>query len=120
MIKARTAKAKGRKLEKWLEGELSAAGLMARSQPGSGIYSDFPHDVEARLPDGTRLLVECKQRKASAWKTGDKWIGAADMLVVRMDAPKKFGATTPEPMVYLTWRTFLRLLRSNPPVTEGR
>ena len=119
MIKARSAKAKGNKLEKWLVTEFERMGLKARRQPGSGAFEAFPHDVEAILHDGSRLLCEAKQRKSSAWATGDRWIGSADVLVVRLDAPRPFDPT-PEPRVYMSWSTFCRLVadQKKPPKDE--
>jgi len=109
-IKARSAKSKGRKLERWLEDELKALGLTAvRRQPGSGAFEAFPHDVSAELPDGKPVLFEAKQRKAVAWATGDRWIGSADALVVRLDAPRPFDKTPP-PRVYMSWDLFARLV----------
>ena len=110
MIKAKSAKAKGSKLEKWLVDEFAAIGLKARKQPGSGAFEAFPHDVEAILPNGTRMLCECKQRKADAWATGERWIGSADILVVRADPPKEFAAKMREPRVYMKWSAFARLV----------
>lgn len=110
MIKARSAKAKGRKLERWLEDELKALGMKAaRRQPGSGAFEAFPHDVSCELPDGKPCLFEAKQRKAVAWATGDRWIGSADVLVVRLDAKRPFDKTPP-PMVYMRWEVFARLV----------
>ena len=76
MIKAKSAKAKGRKLEKWIEDRMTNLGLMARRQPGSGAFDAFPHDVEAVLPDGTRVLKlvfsffgrESNRDEARAWR----------------------------------------------------
>lgn len=112
-IKAKSAKAKGRKLEQWLEAQLKEIGLEARRQPGSGAFQAFPHDVEARLDGGARLLFECKQRKKDAWATGERWLGQADALVVRIDAePFK---SQPEPRVYMKWTTFAALINGRKP-----
>jgi len=111
MIKARTAKAKGAKLEKWLVDEFAAIGVKSRRQPGSGAFEAFPHDVEAILPNGIKMLCECKQRKGDAWKTGERWIGSADVLVVRSDPPKnEFAAKMREPRVFMKWSVFARLV----------
>jgi predicted NAD-dependent protein-ADP-ribosyltransferase YbiA (DUF1768 family) len=109
MIKAKSAKAKGRKLEQWIVKELEAIGIQARRQPGSGAFEAFPHDVEAVLPDGGRVLVEAKQRKDEAWATGERWLGQADILVVRIDPDP--GRPLKEPRVYMTWSTFARLVK---------
>jgi hypothetical protein len=112
-IKAKSAKAKGRKLERWLEDELKRIGLSARRQPGSGAFAAFPHDVESVDQDGVRILFECKQRKKDAWATGERWLGSADALVVRIDSapfePQR------EPRVYLKWSTFAALMNGRKP-----
>ena len=102
-IKARSAKAKGTRLEQQVVKDLQGAGLEARRQPGSGIYSAFPHDVEAKIK-GKRYIIECKQRKSS-FKQLDGWMGAADLLVVRIDGGQS-------PRVYMSWEAFLS-------ITEG-
>lgn len=108
MIKAKSAKAKGRRLEQWIVKELETLGLAAHRQPGSGAFDAFPHDVSARLRDGTQILVEAKQRKKDAWATGERWLGQADVLVVRID-PEPFKPEN-EPRVYMKWSTFQRLV----------
>ncbi len=99
-MKPRSAKAKGTKLEKWVVAQLESLGIRARRQPGSGIYQDFPHDCHFELPDGS-MIVEAKSWKFG-WRTGDNAMGKADMLVIKRD----FG----EPCVYMTWRTFARVV----------
>lgn len=99
-MKAKSAKAKGTRLEAQVVKDLQQAGLQARRQPGSGIYDAFPHDVEMKLR-GERYIVECKSRKNS-FQTLDNWLGAADLLVVKNDRS--------EPRVYLTWSAFTRML----------
>ncbi len=96
-IKARSAKAKGTKLEKYVESEFSKIGWRARRQPGSGIYQSFPHDVAVESPSGDEYIVECKSWK-HGWRTGEKALGAADILVIKKD----FG----EPFVYMSLKTF--------------
>jgi hypothetical protein len=108
MIKAKSAKAKGRRLEQWIVKQLESLGLAAHRQPGSGAFDAFPHDVSARLKDGTQILVEAKQRKKDAWATGERWLGRADVLVVRID-PEPFQPEN-EPRVYMKWSTFQRLV----------
>ena len=86
-MKARSAKRKGTKLEKEVVDLLNRIGVPARRQPGSGIYQDFPHDVEIQLGGGhetVRLIVECKSWK-NGWLTGDKAMGKADLLVIKRD-----------------------------------
>ena len=83
-ITAKSAKAKGRKLEQWVVAFAERCGLRARRQPGSGAFMAFPHDGVIHLPDG-ECVIEAKQRKGIPWATGYRWLGAADMLVVRAD-----------------------------------
>jgi hypothetical protein len=100
VIKVRSAKAKGTKLEKFVADQLSKVGWFARRQPGSGIYQDFPHDVEARGPCDQNYIIECKSWK-DGWRTGDNAMGAADLLVIKRDRG--------DPRVYMSWDTFERL-----------
>lgn len=105
-MKARSAKAKGTRLEAWVVQQLKEAGIdTARRQPGSGIYSDFPHDVFFHL-DGRRYVVECKARK-EGHRTLDKWKGLADVLIIRADRSP--------PNVYMTMELFLDLLQTREP-----
>lgn len=60
------------------------------------------------MKDGTQILVEAKQRKKDAWATGERWLGRADVLVVRID-PEPFQPEN-EPRVYMKWSTFQRLV----------
>jgi len=99
-MKARSAKAKGTRLEKWVTAELSKLGLRCHRQPGSGIYQDWPHDVQVEI-HGDRWIVECKSRKEPP-KTYEGWLGGADVLVIRADRS--------EPRVYMRWATFSRLV----------
>ncbi len=105
-MRPRSAKAKGTRLEKDIAGYFRALGIEARRQPGSGIYSDFPHDVYAVLGGGhetVKLVIECKSWKAG-WRTGDKAMGQADLLVIRADRS--------EPKVYMPWTTFSLLAQA--------
>lgn len=99
-MKARSAKAKGTRLEKWVEQELQSIGLLARRQPGSGIYSGFPHDVSFRIGED-EYIVECKARKEPP-KTLERWRGQAHVLVIKHDYH--------EPSVYMTWKMFRELV----------
>lgn len=99
-MKAKSAKAKGTKLEKWVADQLNKIGVPAGKQPGSGIYQDFPHDVRAMLRDGP-FIVECKSWK-HGWRTGDNAMGQADILVIKRD----HGT----PCVYMPWEFFARLV----------
>jgi Holliday junction resolvase len=107
-VKPRSAKAKGTKLEKWVASMLEGLGVSARRQPGSGIYRDFPHDVQMNL-NGNRFIVECKARKEPP-KVLDGWLGGANVLVVKADRA--------EPRVYMPWSMFAHLVheaRKEPP-----
>ena len=99
-MKARSAKQKGLRLENEVVKLLQQAGLKARRQPGSGVYQDFPHDVELRVGE-KRFIVECKARKNS-FQTLDGWLGKADLLVVKVDRG--------EPRVYLPLRVLIELV----------
>lgn len=98
-MKPKSAKQKGMRLEREIVKWLQAAGLQARRQPGSGIYSDFPHDAECRI-GGRRFILECKAR-ANSFRQLDGWLGQADLLVVKVDRA--------EPRVYMDWNVFLEL-----------
>jgi hypothetical protein len=100
-MKARSAKAKGTKLEKFVQKEFEKIGWRSRKQPGSGIYRDFPHDVMAESPNGRRYIIECKKWR-HGWRTGDKAKGGADFLVIQRD----YG----EACVYMTWAIFKELI----------
>ena len=84
MIKPRSAKAKGSRLETAVMLALKDAGAKARKQPGSGIYSAFPADVYAEVPGLGPILIECKSHK-SPLKTIRKWLGKASVLVHKAD-----------------------------------
>lgn len=96
-MKAKSAKAKGTRLEKWVVDMFSRIGIKARKQPGGGVYSAFPHDVTADIPHYGPVIIECKSWK-QGWRTGDKAMGQADLLVIKRD----FG----DPCVYMPWKTF--------------
>lgn len=83
-IKTRSRKAKGSRLEKWVKTFFEDFGFPSRKQPGSGIYSDFPHDNCIELPGVGRVIIECKNWK-HGWRTGDKAMGSADMLCIKRD-----------------------------------
>lgn len=100
-MKPRSAKAKGTRLEKWVADQLCKVGWVARRQPGSGVYQGFPHDVSATAPDGREYVIEAKSWK-NGWRTGDKAMGAADILVIKRDN----GA----PCVYMPFAIFAELV----------
>lgn len=104
-ITTKSGKAKGTRLEKWVAGALSDLGVEAGKQPGSGIYSDFPHDVRAVIA-GRRFIVECKARK-EAPRTFERWLAGADLLVIRADRA--------DPCVYMRWPVFAELVHASKP-----
>jgi len=99
-LKARSAKAKGTRLEKLVADDLQALGLEAGKQPGSGIYEDYPSDNWAII-HGKRYIFECKAR-AEGHRTLDRWRGDADLLVIKRDRK--------EPMVYMAWSVFKEIV----------
>lgn len=99
-MKARSKRAKGTKLEKFVANQLSDVGIRAHRQPGSGIFADWPHDAQFYLGDQP-FIVECKAWK-DGWRTGDKAMGAADIMVIKRD----YG----EPRVYMPWNVFRQLV----------
>lgn len=101
LMLARSKRAKGNKLERWCVAFFDGIGLSARKQPGSGVYSGFPHDVSLRLPDG-ECIIEAKSWK-HGWRTGDGALGQADILCIKRD----YG----EPAFYLPARTMTRFAR---------
>ena len=102
-MKTKSAKTKGYRLEKWIVDQLQSLGILARKQPGSGIYQDFPHDVYADIPGFGPLIVEAKSWK-HGWRTGDNAMAGADILVIRADRS--------DPKVYMTWNTFSSLIKT--------
>ena len=100
-MKAKSKKAKGTRLEKWVEKYFAGFGFASRRQPGSGIYQDFKHDNYVELPEIGKLIIECKSWK-HGWRTGDKAMGQADMLVIKRD----YG----EPCFYLPASTMAAFL----------
>lgn len=100
-IKARSAKAKGTRLEKRVVQLFEDAGArQARRQPGSGIYQDFPKDVLVEAGE-ERWIIECKARRQLP-QTFERWLEGADMLVMCADRDT--------PRVYMRWETFAALL----------
>lgn len=97
---ARSKKRKGHKLEKFVHQEFDAIGWKGNVQPGSGIYSGFPHDVRVVDPEGTEWIIECKARKSPV-KTLLTWAGKAHMLIIKPD----FG----EPWLMMRLADFQRL-----------
>ena len=103
-MKQASKKAKGTKLEKWVASELARAGFQSRRQPGSGAFLDFPHDAVFQLGDDP-YIIECKAWK-HGWRTGERAMGKADLLVIKRDYAR--------PAVYMTWDTFVRLIQTCP------
>ena len=96
---------KGTRLEKWVAEQLNRVGFVARQQPGSGVYSDFPHDAAFAIGEEGPFIVECKAWK-HGWRTGDRALGKADLLVVKRDYQT--------PLVYMTWEAFVRIAQASP------
>jgi Holliday junction resolvase len=100
-IKAKSAKAKGSKLEKEIVDDLKKdCKWEARKQPGSGIFSDFPHDCFAISPTGRKYIFEAKKHK-NGYRTGDRQKGQADFLVIQADRSTS--------KVYMEWSMFKEL-----------
>jgi len=89
-MKAKSARAKGTRVEKEVAERLNKlSGVTCRRQPGSGIYSDFPHDCYLQVRD-MRFILECKARK-SGLKSIQGWLGKADILVMRPDRSEPYA-----------------------------
>lgn len=109
-MKPRSAKAKGRKLEKLIHDRHKALGVNSRLQPGSGIFRDFPHDNRFKLPFIGELLGECKARK-SGLKTLQGWLGRAQILFIKPDYE--------EPWVAMPWSTYSQFLTALIEIQDG-
>jgi hypothetical protein len=73
-------------------------GWRARRQPGSGIYSGFPHDNQVESPGSSlNFNIECKARKAGL-KTIQGWLGKADMLVIKPNHEQPYFILTERAM----------------------
>ena len=100
-ITAKSAKAKGSKLEKEIVDDLKKdCKWEARKQPGSGIFRDFPHDCSATSPTGKKYIFEAKKHK-NGYRTGDRQKGQADFLVIQADRSTS--------KVYMEWSMFKEL-----------
>lgn len=102
------SKQKGTKFENEVAEKLNQiSGVNAKRVVGSGMFaqgdsgSEFFGDVRANTPVG-ELVIECKWRTASGWKTLEKWLGEESALVLR--APHE------EAFVFLRWDLFSKLL----------
>ena len=105
-MKARSKKAKGTRLEKWLADKFKSIGLESEKQPGSGAFHGHPKDVWVIINDD-KWIAECKARaNGEGFKTLDGWLEGADILVLRADRS--------EPRVYLRWEMFARLVGKPP------
>jgi len=101
-IKAKSARAKGDKLEKKVAKLFEGArGWAGRRQPGSGKFIDYPHDCTVVDPLLRKFIIECKKRKTE-FATFGRWLGRADMLVVE--------ANRGEPYIYMKLDTFLHIV----------
>jgi len=64
-MKAKSAKAKGKKLEQWTASQLRHHGIEARVMPGSGAFTHFKSDIYAPIP----YSFECKnQETTKVWE----------------------------------------------------
>lgn len=64
-MKAKSAKAKGHRLELWTASELRKHGIEAKAMPGSGAFTHFKSDIYANIP----YSFECKnQEVAKPWE----------------------------------------------------
>ena len=88
-ITAKSAKAKGSKLEKEIVDDLKKdCKWEARKQPGSGIFR------------GKKYIFEAKKHK-NGYRTGDRQKGQADFLVIQADRSTS--------KVYMEWSMFKEL-----------
>lgn len=113
---ARTGKRQERAVVKLLEG---IPGIRARRVPGSGsIEGTEDCDVLVDVLGGANVVetleVEVKARQTSAWKTLAKWKADADVLVL-IEMQQEVGVEKPQPMVFMDWGLFQRLLEAYPP-----
>ena len=58
-MKPRSAKAKGRKLEKETHKDFQSFGWKSYVVPGSGAFDGWPGDVSVMSPAGGKYLVVC-------------------------------------------------------------
>lgn len=64
-MKAKSAKAKGDRLENWVASELRKQGIDAKRMPGSGSFNHFKSDIYANIP----YSFECKnQETTKVWE----------------------------------------------------
>lgn len=108
-MKPRSAKTKGGRVEKLVSDFLTSIGWRSRKQPGSGIYQHFPHDVCAEHPERGEFIIEVKAR-ANPIQTIRRWMGAADMLVVKPDREEE---------IYILTRAAMKRLGEVEPVEEA-
>jgi len=96
------SKAKGSRFERAIVHKLQDLGLPAARTPLSGALKEYPNDVVFELRD-REVRVECKKRaNGEGFKTLEKWIGSADVLVVARDRQ--------DPWVCMTWNQFADLI----------
>lgn len=89
-------KAKGTRFEGEVRDRLNEVeGVEAKRVVGSGMFaqgdetSEFYGDVRAKTRVG-ELVIECKIRARSMWKTLVDWLGGEDVLVVRENRGKTY------------------------------
>lgn len=99
---ASKSKAKGDRFERAIVHKLQDLGLPAVRTPLSGAVASFPDDIVLEL-EGREVRLECKKRaNGEGFKTLEKWIGAADVLVVARDRQ--------QPFVFMRWAEYERLI----------
>lgn len=94
-------------------------GVRARRQPRSGSIEGLPHDVVGDLAQGQTVTSEVKWFGASRWKTLDRWLAGADVLILYTDQ-EAVGVPAPEAKLFMPASTLARLMeyaRNQP--TEG-
>ena len=109
-MKPRSAKAKGKLLEKWVAEQLRHSGLdpMARPEIGSG-SGTFKGDIATKLP----LTFECKNTAkfspAAFYRQADEAaMGYQDPIVIWHPPQTPMGSSK----VMMSWDMFIRLAKS--------
>jgi len=75
-MKAKSAKAKGKRLEQWTASQLRHHGIDAKVMPGSGAFTHFKSDIYANIP----FSFECKnQETTKVWEWYEQAKGDAGM-----------------------------------------
>lgn len=97
-MKAKSAKAKGSRLEQWVASELRRTGADkdAKRMPGSGAFQFFKSDIHTRLP----YSFECKnQETTKVWE----WYEQASRDASGLEKPVViFSRNHSQPMALLS------------------